>query len=324
MGMGMAVFLEQVQLPDRCFLHEILCWVAFQRLPTAIYTMDGDEWRESSEVGGEYRVDIGDYINEAEGARAGIPQDPRYDAYLKSSPTISTVATYDKLLEIIELDRAERAKFKLERKVAEKFEAECESWDVLYRRAIEYPASKIFVALRGGELRTTGRLLPSLVADEADKILAAEDRSFLDISPTDIPADFWTLGGIDFHSSAAQNDTAHYCHVTARLADVLDLFPGERTPVSGLERVGDSFVLNESGFATAVKSQRGRPSYPWDKFNLEVTALVRANALPLKKEAAIQHFQSWFAREFKAQVSRASIGEKLKPYYDRFMRAADR
>ena len=322
--MGMAVFLEQVELPDRCFLREILCWVAFQRLPTAIYTMDGDEWRENSETCCEYHVDIGDHISEAEGFRAGIPQDPRYDAYRKDSPTISTVATYDKLLEIIDLDRAERAKFKLERKIAQKFEAECASWDAQYLRAIEYPASKIFVALRGGELRTAGRLLPSLLAEEADSILAAEDRSLLDISPTDIPANFWSLGGIDFHSSAARNDTAHYCHVTARLADVLEFFPGERTPVSGLERIGSSYVLNEADVVTVAKSQRGRPSYPWDKFNLEVTALVRANALPPKKEAAIQHFQSWFEREFKAQVSRAAIGEKLKPYYDRFMRGLDR
>ena len=287
MGMGMAVFLEQVQLPDRCFLHEILCWVAFQRLPTAIYTVDGEEWRESSEVGGEYHVDIGDYIDEAEGARAGIPQDPRYGAYLKSSPTVSTVATYDKLLEIIELDRAERAKFKLERKVAEKFEAECASWDVLYRRAIEYPASKIFVALRGGELRTAGRLLPSLVADEADKILAAEDRSFLDISPTDIPADFWTLSGIDFHSSAARSDTAHYCHVTARLADVLDLFPGERTPVSGLERIGSSYVLNEAGIAPVVKNSGLHAHWRQERKSLGHLPRLQSNDFSPRQSGAI-------------------------------------
>jgi hypothetical protein len=322
--MGMAVFLEQVQLPDRCFLREILFWIAFQRLPTAIYTMDGEEWRESSEVLCEYHIDTGDHVDAIEGLRAGIPADPRYEAHLKNSPTIMPVATLDRLLEFIELDRKERAQLLKERETAEEFEAACAAWDAQYHKAIEYPSSQIFVALRSGDLRTTGRLLPSLDADEADRILAAEDRSLLNIQPSDIPAAFWSLSGIDFHNSAAQNDTAHYCHVTARLADVLDLFPGERTPVSGLERIGGSYVLNERNAGLVAKPQRGRPSYPWDKFNLEVAALLRANALPAKKEAAIQHFQSWFVREFDAQVSRAAIGEKLKPYYDRFMRGADR
>jgi hypothetical protein len=42
----------------------------------------------------------------------------------------------------------------------------------------------------------------------------------------------------------------------------------------------------------------------------------------MKKEAAIEHFRSWFEREFGIKASRSVIGEKLKPYYDKFLRGS--
>jgi hypothetical protein len=70
-----------------------------------------------------------------------------------------------------------------------------------------------------------------------------------------------------------------------------------------------------------VKSlHRGRPAYPWDAFHLEVAALLGRNELPDKKEAAIEHFRDWFRREHGIPASRSVVGEKLKPYYDRFLK----
>jgi hypothetical protein len=59
---------------------------------------------------------------------------------------------------------------------------------------------------------------------------------------------------------------------------------------------------------------------PWDQFHLEVAALAKVNALPRKKEAAIQHFEDWFREKLGLRVGRSSIGQKLTPYYDRFVR----
>jgi hypothetical protein len=42
--------------------------------------------------------------------------------------------------------------------------------------------------------------------------------------------------------------------------------------------------------------------------------------LPDKKEAAIEHFRDWFRREHGIPASRSVVGEKLKPYYDRFLK----
>ena len=51
---------------------------------------------------------------------------------------------------------------------------------------------------------------------------------------------------MDFESSASGNGLNYYCHVACWTADVLSIFPCEREPVTGIERVGDSIVLNET------------------------------------------------------------------------------
>ena len=87
-----------------------------------------------------------------------------------------------------------------------------------------------------------------------------------------------------------------------------------------VEQIGDTFVLDETVKLVSKGTNRGRPSYPWERFYLEVAALLHQNSLPQKKEAAIQYFQTWFWDELRVRPSRAAIGEKLTPYYEKFMR----
>jgi hypothetical protein len=101
---------------------------------------------------------------------------------------------------------------------------------------------------------------------------------------------------------------------------VFKVFPGESQPVNGVERIGDSFILNDRSNIVRKVSARGRPPYPWDVFHLEVAGLLRQEELPAKKEAAIEHFQAWFERRLGIRPSRAAVGEKLKPYYDKFVK----
>ena len=173
-------------------------------------------------------------------------------------------------------------------------------------------------------LRARGRLLPALDLDEARSILDTTDRRVFDITPTDIPPAFWILQGISFEESAAKNNAHHYCHISFSTEEVLSVFPGEREEVAGVERIGDSFVLSDRRRSAPQSLRRGRPPYPWDAFHIEVTGLLQRNELPEKKEAAIEHFQSWFQREHGIPASRSVIGDKLKPYYDKFVRAGGR
>jgi hypothetical protein len=317
----MPTFLQPVALPERCFLEEVFYWVAFQRLPIiANFDNDGQDIRLSDEMG--YAPDIAHTaLTDEEAHRAGIPPDPNWRALIDGTTNLSS-AHYDQFLAKEDLDPELRKRWSVEREASIAFEKECALWHPHYERAIEYPCSRIFIALREGRLASKGRLLPALDEDEAVDELEAKDEGILNIPPTDISPSFWTLKGIDFESSAAKNAVAHYCHISFLTDDVLRIFPGEREDVSGVERVGEILILNDGPSRYRSNSRRGRPPYPWDGFHIEVADLLQRNKMPAKKEAAIEHFQSWFEREHGIRPSRAAVGEKLKPYFDKFIRSA--
>jgi hypothetical protein len=314
----MPTFLQAVELPNRCFLQEVLFWVAFQRLPIAQYT-EGKDLRETTEVG-EYAVDyVDNFLSDEEARRAGIPIDPRWPLHPDEKVTLP-VEHFDELLAKFELDPEVRADIKAGRESAIEYQRDVETWRPYYERAIEYPASRIFIALRSGELTATSRQLPARESERALAILKQDGRDVFDLKATTIPPAFWSLQGINFDASAAANETEHYCHVSFLTTDVLSVFPGEREQVTGISRVGDVFVLDEKTKAALPASRRGRPPYPWEAFHLEIAELLRRGELPHKKEAAIEHFQGWFLREHGVTASRSVIGQKLKPYYDRFIK----
>jgi hypothetical protein len=190
----MPTYLQPAILPERCFLHEELMWVAFQRLPIASY-IDEREIRETHEAFGGYAIEISDTrIFEEEAARAGIPPDP------------DLVAIYERLRATKDLDDDIRGNFAEDRA---KHEQACQAWAPFYKRAIEYPSSQIFVALRSGSLRAMGRPLPSIDTDEALKLLSKDDRNIWEVEPIEIPASFWSLEGVSFDASTAKNQTMH-------------------------------------------------------------------------------------------------------------------
>jgi hypothetical protein len=321
----MPTFLQPVLVPERCYLFEAFLWVAFQRLPILTTDHEGvdirqsDENRESGEAGYAVKV-IDKYIFDDECERAGIPPDPSWQAAIDGT-SILPVAHYDQMLKDRKTPKAYRKHLKQERLEAVRFESARDEWKRHYRRAIEYPASRIFVTLKDGRLPTTGKLLPAVDVGEAVEKLAVDGMDIYDIEPTLIPKSFWSLQGIDFEISAAVGEGANYCYIDLSTSDLFAVFPGERAEVVGIERVGDSFILNEGVPQPRMASRRGRPPYPWEAFHLEVASLVSRGELPAKKEAAIQQFQAWFQRELNVQPSRSAIGEKLTPYYEKFLRS---
>jgi len=316
--LGMPTFCQPEEVPECCFLHEALLWLAFQRLPVALYNDRAEDIRSGSEYEGPEVDPPGGPLTDAECERGGIPPDPHFH-YL-TDESHRPLQTYNQLQAQHGRDEAiRRIKEALDKEQAD-YERACMEWQSHYDRATEYPASQIFIALREGRLRACGRLLPSPNVDEAIANLEAEDRYVGDLPLTEIPPSFWSLKGIQFDVSAAKNADAYYCHVLLLTDDLLTAFPGERRPI-GAEQIGDTIIVNETAHNTGQSSTpRGRPSYPWERFHLEISALLQKNELPAKKEAAIQYFQSWFESELGIRPSRAAIGEKLTPYYDRFVR----
>ncbi|HWX32812.1 MAG TPA: hypothetical protein VNZ53_35950 [Steroidobacteraceae bacterium] len=316
----MPTFLQPVELPEKCFLQEVLYWVAFQRLPIAIDS-DGKEFRETEDVG-DYDIQMPDrYLQADECARANIPPDPRLAALI-SNRTMTDLKSFDRLmLSGRDYDDETRKVIESQRQEVVQFQKEYEEWKVKYAGAIEVPAVQIFLALKKGELQAKGQNFVDLDFD-------VEFGPEFHAPPVlDIPALFWSLSGIDFDASAAKNGRDHYYHIFCSTEDVFAKFPGDkREPVDGVERIGTSFLLKETAEKIPLlNARRGRPpTYPWDAFHREVTSLVKEDKLPRKKEACIQDFQDWFRDKFGVRPSRAAVGEKLKPYYDRFVKAPDR
>ena len=317
----MPTFFQPVILPQRCFLEEVLTGSPSRRLPVATYQLDGKEIRESDEMGYAPGI-VEPALDESETERAGLPLDPEWRFLEEKAHLLS--AHYDKVLADPDLDPELRNMWTVGREESLAYERECEAWEFHFEQAIEFPRSKIFIALKEGTLPAKGRLLPSLDLAEAMTILDEKDQnqSILDIEPTDIPPSFWTLKGTNFGSSSACTSSAHYCHISCLSDDVLRAFPGGRVQIDGVERIGDTLILNEKPRLVLPAMKRGRPSYPWDAFHLEVAGLLQRNEMPVKKEAAIEHFQSWFERELGVRPSRAAVGEKLKPYFDKFIKSA--
>ena len=211
----MPVFLQPVDVPERCFLGEVLLWVAFQRLPLSLYDLEGSDVRDTTEAGGLV-TEIPDWeISEEETKRANIPPDPTYLALTQDKSTLLP-DFYDDLLKRYDPEPKERARIAKERAEAEIYQQECAAWQPFYEQAIEYPASRIFVALKGGQLGATGRLLPGRDRDEALEHLDREDKDVFDFPVVEIPPSFWSLSGMDFKSSAAENGFTYYCHVAAQ------------------------------------------------------------------------------------------------------------
>jgi hypothetical protein len=307
-------FLQPVELSEKCFLHEVLLWVAFRRLPIAVYSAEEEvELRDAERELDSYgyaadHPDIFQPLTDQECAGAGLPPDPRLVALLGGVPT-----------------EVEKSNF-WDKEEALQHQREMQEWRPKYELVIEYPASRIFVALREGRLAASGKLLPDHDPDRALKILEDRNECISDLPTVEMPSHFWSLSGIDWSSNAARNHHEHYCWIRCLTEEVLKTFPGEgRVPASGVERIGANFVFDEASEKPPLSMrQRGRPAFSWDPFHLEVADLLKRGELPAKKEAAIQHFQDWFERTLNQRPHRSSIGQKLKPYYDRFIKSADR
>jgi hypothetical protein len=149
----------------------------------------------------------------------GGPPDPHFHYLVDENPR--PLLTYNDLEPQYGHDEAmRRIKEAMDKEQAD-YQRACIEWQPQYDRATEYAASQIFVALREGRLRASGRLLPSLNVDEAIASLEAQKRYIGDLPLAEIPRSFWSLKGIHFEISAAQNSEAYYCHVLLLTDDLL-------------------------------------------------------------------------------------------------------
>jgi hypothetical protein len=190
--------------------------------------------------------------------------------------------------------------------------------------AMELAAAELFLKFRRGQIEAKGKVLP----DGVEIIDFLEGQSSYGRSDFDglvdsiIPADVWTMAGIDWLSNALNVQDKCYCDVSLSVEVLMSQFPGERISVEGAQFVGDCLLVNEPAEDHSRRhSGRGPgrpPIFAWESFHVEVADLIKSGRMPQKKEAAIQQMLSWFATVQRQTPSRSAVSEKLTPYYRRF------
>ncbi len=312
----MLTVLEPVELAERCFLTEVLYWLAFRRLPLAQYVDDNEEDERFSSWNRFRATDVLRLeVTDAECDFAGLSPNPEH-----GHEGLEEVETYDAML-ACDLREDQRKWYEGFRAEAAALKPMMESWRELIEIYCAYFKSRIFVDLREGKISASGIEFKAKNQDEAIKYIDDNEIDLSECTVVNIPADLWATSKIDWQNSVILGNDTLFCWVHFTTDDMLAAYAIPSDPSIGkLIRLSDLYVSVTSEEAEPnAYVRRGRPSLPWDRFHLEVAVLVRAGSLPKKKEAAIQHFQEWFRTELGISVGRSSIGQKLTPYYHRFL-----
>jgi hypothetical protein len=304
-------WFEPATLLDRCSLSEALLWVWCGRLPSV-----GQRGLTSPDNKALT------YLHDWECEILTIPAVPEgawASAHLYTRENIKTLydylpATSEKAISVARcLSRAKEVK----------------QWLSLLEAKLDVPAAKVFLVLADGQLDATGKLLP--VGVQVVDFITMNETGFLnggcvfdDLNPEQIPKRAWTRNGIDWLSNSVTIDARHFCEVSIEVESLLRLFPGERTPVSKAEFVGNFLVADIHGDAAEIdlRKKRGRPTvYAWEEFFIEVAAVVKESGLPEKKESLIAHMMEWFEKTKGQSPSRSAVSDRLTLYYHRLGRA---
>jgi hypothetical protein len=196
-------------------------------------------------------------------------------------------------------------------------------WDAQFEDYLAYFKAKIFIDLKEGKLiglgaKIDGSTWSELISNIGEYDIRLESKEMQQINKNE-----WIARNINWEHSVLICSRSSYCWVNFDVGAILDLYPMPKSPPVGtIWKLGDVYVSEaDEGLEDSLTLKRGRPSLPWDQFHIEVAALIKANALPEKKEAAIIHFETWFREILGIAAGRSSIGQRLTPYYNRFIRS---
>lgn len=324
------VILRPVEPPRICFLKEALNWCAFGSYPTGYWDIYGNDSRENPEEPELFYPPIPDhdegytYLSEEQTKMAGLPPDPTYVNLMNDCRPFYRYEL-DEINERIADGQRLTPEQSVKHDAAKKFRADYDEWLQLHDAYIDQFRTELLLALRKGQLTAHGRKLPHTDRDKARELFDKQESYTESIEPEVIPPEFWVSNFVDWDECSITSPRRAFVWISIEVSKLLERFPpNELIPAEKLSKVGECYAIAERAFAERKKSTantRGRPALPWDRFYVEVARLYKDNEMPEKKEAAIQHFQTWFEQELGLQASRSAIGQKLKPFFDRLSEA---
>jgi hypothetical protein len=322
------VILRKIDPPEKCYLSEVLLWRAFGRFPEILFDLDAKDWRFSSEALENYGAPIpdGPELTAEECRFADLPNDPRMIA-LTEEGGYSDLDFYDKMLSLPVNDegisKANVKELKSKRASAVKYYSELEKWIEKYRDYVDQFQAEICLKLRRGELHANGNKLPNPDPALTDKILEKSNKWLTELDIVEISKEHWITETINWEDSAIYGRSESFVWIHVRTEDMLKAFPPtDLLKADDILPIGSHYAVTSSAFPNVQKKygQRGRPALPWQDFHIEVARMFRDGQMPIKKEAAIAHIQNWFIQTFGKDVSRAAVGERLKPYFDKLIK----
>ena len=183
--------LEATQLAERCFLSEILHWLAFRRLPISAYTLDGEDARL---FGDESPASFDDVVTDTECTLAGLELNPEYAALL-ADRWFHDLDYYETML-ALDLNGTELNRLRQERAEAVEFHHNVALWQASCDAYLEYFKARIFVDLREGKIQ--GSAVEGPRKDGREAIEFSEDIDLAKQPIVQIPPKIWRASEIDW------------------------------------------------------------------------------------------------------------------------------
>lgn len=318
--------LRPVPLAERCYLSEALLWVAVQRFPLQeLPAGEGSDQRLDPEYPAGLESPELEPLTDAECLRAGLPPDPSYQEYLSGEYHMQPqhIREMIKLVDdrIADHDRwIEDRKAELARSIA--FHRERGKWEEEFEAFTDVYRSRIYLALREERLPALGIRLPRPTIEGAFRYL--ESCSWPDWGKSEwepIAANFWISTNIDWDDSYSEGRPHAYCLIQIPVKELLEAFPPPGGQAAeGVVVINEEYVLTRDAPVPQFTGKRGRPSYKWEDFHVEIARRAASSSIPPKQEAFILEMQTWCKKQWGKEVGRSTLLQKIKPYYDGLLR----
>jgi hypothetical protein len=290
-----------------------LLWVALDRLPLSFITENGVDAREDY----EYLVDemtpylpYDDVVANEECEAVGLPPNPEWE----QRESGEYYPEPDFIRELLKTELTDEFSTELKQKLSDSIALRNrqQRWNKAFNEFVDQHRQKLFLSLCEGRLGAQGKRL--LHMDELDWKGTAWEP---------IPHTFWISYKIDWAMSRAEGRGGKYGFILVDTNELINVFPPPPLPEgSNIAKIGGQWVLPK-GVSEISASGRtpGRPPLKWDEFHLEVAKYVQQGTLPEKQDAFIFTMEQWCKTHWGREVGRSTILQKVKPYYDTFVRS---
>ncbi len=314
-------------IAERCYLSEALLWVAVSRFPLGFIAENGVDARvEPAYIEGlDPYLPFDDPVNHGECKSVGLPPNPEYEAH-EAGEWHQTPENIRTLLQYNSVDESHRTELQRELQVSIAFERRCAAWDAEFNSFADVHKIKLFLSLREGRLPAFGKMLPRRSYSASLNHLAATDWEGWDkVTWGPIPPDFWISDKIDWNTSRAEGRGLAWCLILIETEVLMKCFPppAAEQPGNVVKIANDLVLIGDDAVDPQSSARRGRPAFDWDAFHLEITRRLHANGLPKKQEALVAEMQAWCGKAWRRDVGRSTILQKVKPYYDAFVRPSE-